>query len=277
MRALTIKEVQEISVNILAYIDDVCRKNDIQYTIYYGSLIGAERHKGYVPWDDDLDIVMTRSNYERLTTLLIDQNEYLFLSPRITKNYRYTYSKLVDKTTKAVSSQYFNSEDENMGVFVDIFPIDGFPDTTEERRKFGDECELYRSNMIFTLNNSYAISHSFLKAMGKRILYYPRYRKLLKKGNANYWRQKYEQLTKKYPVEESKYCGYMEFINEHWGVFPTSWFDEYEDIEFEGHQFMAIKERTKFLELRYGDYMQLPPETERVTHHPYQFYQREDS
>ncbi len=66
----------------------------------------------------------------------------------------------------------------------------------------------------------------------------------------------------------------MEFINEVWGVFPIEWFEHYEDVEFEGHKFKAIRDRKKFLELRYGDYMKLPPKEERISHHPYKFYEK---
>lgn len=105
-------------------------------------------------------------------------------------------------------------------------------------------------------------------------MHYPKYKKLLKTGNSNYWRKKYEELAVKYPINESEYCGYLEFIDIYWGIFPTKWFEEYEDVIFEGHTFRAIKERDKFLTLRYDDYMKLPPENERVTHHPYDFYYR---
>lgn len=272
MKKLTNEDIQRISVDILVYIDKLCREHNIDYSIFYGSLIGVERHKGYIPWDDDLDIVLTRPNYERLLELLKKQEDYLLLSPENTENYRYAFAKLVDKHTKAVSKQYYNSEDENLGVYVDIFPIDGFPTDLKERKKFGELCELYRANMVFSLNHSYAISRSWLKAKAKRILYYPKYRKLLRQGDYNYWKNKYESLVTKYPFEEAEFCGYMEFINIYWGVFPTDWFKEYEDVEFEGHTFMAIKERDKFLTLRYDNYMELPPEEERVTHHPYDFY-----
>lgn len=272
MKKLTNEEIQKVSVDILVYIDKLCRENNIEYSIFYGSLIGVERHKGYIPWDDDLDIVLTRPNYVNLINLLKDQKEYILLSPENTANYRYTFAKLIDKNTTVISKQYYNSEDENMGVFVDIFPIDGFPSDLEERKKIGDLCELYRSNMLFSLNQSYAISRSWWKAKAKRVLYYPKYKKLLKQGDFNYWKEKYESLVTKYPFEEAEYCGYMEFIDIYWGVFPTEWFKHYEDVEFEGHTFRAIRDRKEFLSLRYDDYMQLPPESERVTHHPYDFY-----
>ncbi|MDT2827537.1 LicD family protein [Enterococcus viikkiensis] len=272
MKRLSARDIQNISVDILVYIDKLCRENSINYSIFYGSLIGVERHKGYIPWDDDLDIVMPRPDYQKLVSLLSKQNDYILLSPEISDNYRYAFAKLVDPSTKAISKQYYGSEDDNLGVYVDIFPIDGFPTNLDERKTFGDLCEQYRANMLMTLNNSYAISRSWMKAHLKRILLYPKYVKTLKKGNSKFWKNKYEEIVASYPFENAEYCGYMEFINEVWGVFPTEWFKHYEEVEFEGHKFLSIKDRDKFLTLRYGDYMQLPPEEERVTHHPYDFY-----
>ncbi len=81
MKKLTNEDIQRISVDILVYIDKLCREHNIDYSIFYGSLIGVERHKGYIPWDDDLDIVLTRPNYERLLELLKKQEDYLLLSP----------------------------------------------------------------------------------------------------------------------------------------------------------------------------------------------------
>lgn len=272
MIQLKARDIQEISVEILIYIDKLCRANNINYSIFYGSLIGVERHKGYIPWDDDLDIVMPRPDYQKLLCLLAKQDDYILLSPETSDNYRYAFAKLVDPRTKAISKQYYGSEDVNLGVYVDIFPIDGFPTDLDERKKFGDLCEQYRANMLMTLNNSYAISRSWIKAKLKRILLYPKYKKVLRIGNYDYWKNKYERIVTSYPFEEADFCGYMEFIDEVWGVFPTDWFKHYEEVEFEGHKFFSIKDRQKFLTLRYGNYMEMPPEEERVTHHPYNFY-----
>ena len=76
MRELKIKDIQRISVEILVYIDQICRENQIEYSLFYGSLIGSERHQGYIPWDDDLDIILTRPNYERLIQLLKNDDSY---------------------------------------------------------------------------------------------------------------------------------------------------------------------------------------------------------
>ncbi|MBO0468647.1 LicD family protein [Enterococcus plantarum] len=272
MKELSIKEIQDVSVEILVHIDDICRKNDIDYSIYYGSLIGSERHQGYIPWDDDLDIVLTRPNYDRLIKLLANDETYLLLSLETREKYRYPFAKLVDKRTCVKTTQFYHSEDPDLGVFVDIFPIDGFPLDDSVRKAFGEKCSLYFDNMIGTLNASYAISKTRWKAYGKRILHYPKHRKLMKQGDYKHWKKLLMGEMSKYPIAETPICGYIEFVDEEWGVFPTEWFEHYEDVQFAGKTVRAIKDREKFLTLRYDDYMQLPPESERVTHHPYTFY-----
>ncbi|NTM34144.1 LicD family protein [Enterococcus faecium] len=274
MKKLTMIEVQQRAVNILMYIDKICRKNELKYTIFYGSLIGVERHKGFIPWDDDIDIVMPRPDYNKLIDLLKTDENYTLLAFETRTHYRYPFAKLIDPNTIAKTKQYFGGEDPGLGVFVDIFPIDGIPDTEKEREKLREITEQYRLNLMDTFKWCYARSFYFSKALIKLIMRYPYHRKLLKEGNDRYWRDKYQEMAKSIPFGETKTCGYMEWIHINWGVFPTEWFHEFEDVEFEGHKVMAIKDRKKFLKLRYGNYMEMPPEKERVTHHPYDFYEK---
>ncbi|OQO70923.1 lipopolysaccharide cholinephosphotransferase [Enterococcus villorum] len=274
MRKLTMAEVQKKAVDILVYIDKICRENNLKYTIFYGSLIGVERHRGFIPWDDDIDIVMPRPDYEELMELLKHDSNYKLLSFETRENFRYPFAKVVDPQTVAKTKQFFSGEEEDLGVFVDVFPIDGIPDSKEERQVLREETETYRLNLMDTLGLSYARSFNVAKAMIKLVVRYPHHKKLMKIGNNVYWQNKYQEAAKKIALDETQTCGYLEWIHIHWGVFPTQWFESYEDVEFEGHKVMAIKNRRDFLTLRYGDYMTMPPENERITHHPYDFYEK---
>lgn len=274
MRELAMHEVQRISTEILVYIDKICRENKLNYSIFYGSLIGVERHKGFIPWDDDIDIVMLRDDYEKLLSILSNEKKYTLLSSKTREQYRYTFAKLVDPSTVAKSKQYFGCEDKDLGVFVDIFPIDIIPEVENERKSFQLQSETYRKNMMDTLNLAYARSYSLWKSLVKLVFRLPHHLKLKKIGNASYWHNKYEENAQKYRFSNTGFCGYLEFIHIHWGVFPSKWFSEFENVEFEGHQVMAIKERKAFLTLRYDNYMKMPPVEERTTHHPYTFYEK---
>lgn len=274
MRELTMAEVQKKAVDILVYIDKICRENNLKYTIFYGSLIGVERHQGFIPWDDDIDIVMPRPDYEELLLILKNDTNYKLLSFETRENFRYPFAKVIDPKTVAKTKQFFSGEEPDLGVFVDIFPIDGIPDSATERQALRETTENYRLNLMDTLGLAYARSFDFLKAIVKLVVRYPHHKKLLKIGDNVYWQKKYQEAAKKIRFGDTDTCGYLEWIHIDWGVFPTQWFTEYEDVEFEGHKVMAIKNRGDFLTLRYGDYMTMPLENERVTHHPYNFYEK---
>ncbi len=274
LATIQLAEVQRRTIDILVYVDQVCREHHLKYTIYYGTLIGLERHQGFIPWDDDIDIVMRRPDYERLLAILAKASRYQLLSMNNRPHFRYPFAKLVDKQTRLVTKQLYAPEDPLMGVFLDIFPLDGLPSDEAKRLAFYHETEQDRLNMMDTVApGSYARSFTPWKAVIKRVTGYPRFRKVRAQGDDDYWRKAYQAAAVRYPITTAKYCGYLEWISHDWGVFPTSWFDDdqYEDVQFAGHTIMAIAHRVDFLHLRFGDYMQLPPEAERVTHHPYEF------
>lgn len=272
MKELKLDEIKEKALEILMYIHDICEKNQLRYSIYYGTLLGAVRHGGYIPWDDDIDIVMPRNDYDRLIDILKKKDEYLLLDHQTREHCRYTFAKLVDKNTLAKSSQHFGGEDPDFGVFIDIFPLDGVPEDTSERLSFWKECETYRLNILDTLGYTYARSYSIVKSLGKLVVRYPYHKHLLKQGDDVFWRERYETVARRYPFNESKSCGFLETMNHDWGLFPVEWFDEFELVNFEGMQVRSIKAKEAFLKTRYGNYMELPPEKDRVTHHPYKFY-----
>lgn len=127
MKKLTLDEVKKIQLEILAYIDSFCKKNNISYFINYGTLLGAVRHKGFIPWDDDIDISMDRKYYNMfIEKFNQDSSKYKILSLDTDKAYFNNFIKVVDTTTKIVDNR--NYKTFSCGVFVDIFPMDKFND-----------------------------------------------------------------------------------------------------------------------------------------------------
>ena len=127
MKKLTLDEVKKIQLEILAYIDSFCKKNNISYFINYGTLLGAVRHKGFIPWDDDIDISMDREHYNMfIEKFNQDSSKYKILSLDTDKAYFNNFIKVVDTTTKIVDNR--NYKTFSCGVFVDIFPMDKFND-----------------------------------------------------------------------------------------------------------------------------------------------------
>lgn len=127
----TIKKVWYTELEELQEFDRICKKYNLRYVVFYGTLLGAVRHKGYIPWDDDIDVVMPRTDYNRF--LDIAQNElpkHLFLQNAYTDNWIITYSKIRNSNTSAIED-YLKDIDMNHGIFLDVFPMDVAPDTND--------------------------------------------------------------------------------------------------------------------------------------------------
>ena len=133
MKEITQTEQKEILLDMLKYVDEICKKNNIKYFLYGGTLIGAIRHKGFIPWDDDLDICVPYKDYRKLITLLKQDNKYNVHNPYDNEDYYYFFTKLTDKRTILIEDNYNRIKD--MGVFLDIFPFYHLPDSIEEYNK----------------------------------------------------------------------------------------------------------------------------------------------
>ena len=128
MKQLTIEDAKQIELEILDYIDTLCKKHNINYIINYGTLIGAVRHQGFIPWDDDIDLSMPREDYQRFITIFQkEKSKYKLLSLETDKNYFNNFIKITDSTTKIIDTR--NTKTYDSGVFIDIFPMDRFDDS----------------------------------------------------------------------------------------------------------------------------------------------------
>ena len=125
---LTVDELKNYELNILKFIDYVCKKYDIKYFVNYGTLLGSVRHKGFIPWDDDIDISMYREDYERFQKAVIeeDNERYGILSKDNSEWYFQNFFVVIDKYTLLEDNVKRNRRDSN--IFVDVFPIDRFND-----------------------------------------------------------------------------------------------------------------------------------------------------
>ena len=140
MRQLTLKELQQLSLEILKDVADFCEKNGIRYSLGYGTLLGAVRHKGFIPWDDDVDLMMLREDYEKFRTIY-KSDKYTFFDSRNTPDCYIAFGRVCDtERTLAASSIPWVRKD--VGVWIDIFPIDRVPDDIETFRRLYDSLYL---------------------------------------------------------------------------------------------------------------------------------------
>ncbi len=249
MELLTAEQVKAKEVEILDYIVGVCQKHSLRYYLSYGSLLGAVRHKGFIPWDDDIDISMPRSDYERLLKVMLHHPDRRFvtLTPKA-KGYPYHYAKVVDLSTRLVEENF--DDFAGNGLWVDIFPLDGVNTTAPTLQK-----------KLAKYFNSCRASATF---------------KCCPPGNKPWkWRvckwigtHTFALLTdwcsRIKPFDGAKYVAHMPTALQN--IFPRRIFDKVVEVEFEGKRYAAPAAYDEYLTILYADYMQLPPEDQRVSH-----------
>ena len=125
LKKIEIDEMKEYLLGILQEFDKLCQENQMRYSIAYGTLLGAVRHKGFIPWDDDVDVVMPREDYEKLLSIKYKTKKYEVKSYRYSEDYYYEFSKMIDRDTLVLEKYRC---DANMGIFIDIFPMDYLED-----------------------------------------------------------------------------------------------------------------------------------------------------
>ena len=259
-RLLTTDESKAVQLDILNRIDAFCKAHGIRYSLAYGTVIGAVRHKGFIPWDDDIDLMMPRPDYDRFVREFSDDRLYLTdLAER--DDCVETFLKVCRKGTAMVDRNFGR---EIWGVNVDVFPIDGAPSEGLEthyaaldalREKAFRLCPYYKSvpRGRFALMVKYAL---------KRL----RYPSL---SSFKSLKKKLVDAQKALPYDSSDIVG-IYFAAEKTRTFlEKRVYDGIGSLPFEGREYPCVKDFDRYLTRLYGDYMQLPPEEKRVSHHSY--------
>ncbi|EOS35241.1 hypothetical protein C808_05020 [Lachnospiraceae bacterium M18-1] len=252
-----LRKLQLIELELLIEFDRICRKNNIRYTLTGGTLLGAVRHGGFIPWDDDADVSMLRQEYEKFKRVCEKElnEKYCFQDMQSTQGYRWGYGKLRKKDTL-----FLREHQEHMpysqGVFIDIFPRDGVPNGVIKRKVHKFYCYCIRKCLwsevgkVADERRIMRIWFRFLNfALGSKI--YELYANLVRKSNS-----KPTILVRSltFPIPNGK-DGY-----------PRKWYEENTELEFEGHRFMVNRQYKAWLKQEFGDYMKLPPPEKRKIH-----------
>lgn len=256
------KEYKKILLNILICIDKYCKDNEIQYFLYYGSLLGAIRHKGFIPWDDDIDIVIKRKDYAKFISGFQKEKRENYLrvfSLENEKSYCYPFAKVVDTRTVAYEN---GSNEKGLGIYVDVFPLDFCGNSGKEHSYFFNKIcffKVLRDIKIICLSKSRKLWKNIILLIGK-IVIAPLPLKKISRG--------IDVFAKKYSLEPTDYC--VEAVNITYGkkeIMPSKWFEKVIDMPFEGHKFSIPADYNKILKNLYGDYLIYPPVEQRQPKH----------
>ena len=244
-------------LDILKDVADFCDENNIRYYLSSGTLIGAIRHKGFIPWDDDVDIDIPRPDYDRFIDLYQKKGKYSICTP-LDKNSIYFYVKVYDNRTLKYESGINYSKYKPLGVDIDVFPIDGQPD---EKHFETFKMQTNFRNKIF----SYFVSaNSDLK--GKNI------KSMLKIFvcrivGKNYFCKLYINSAMQYSFENSSLVGFISPYSRYSNRHRKEVYQDRVKVQFEDGLFWAPIGYDEYLRNIYGNYMQLPPIEQQQTHH----------
>ena len=265
MREIGEKELKEIQLEILEFVDDFCKRHHIKYFLTGGTLIGAVRHKGYIPWDDDIDLCMLREDYDRFLQLFIDENDKTFkvYSYSIIKKCPFPFAKVANNKTilrENILTPY------EIGVNIDIFPLDTIPVEKRSQRILYKKFDLYFGMLQLKellWSNKRKISKNLIVLISRFLLKVVPHSYILKKICEN---------AIIYKNIESPLCGDLV-----WGygireITKKENFIKSIEWEFEGRKYPIPIGYDSYLRGVYGDYMKLPPEDKRISHHEFEAY-----
>ena len=248
MIKLSYDEIKEREVNILNYIKDVCNKNNLKYYLYSGTLAGAVKYNDFLPNDDDIDIVLSRPDYERLLVILKKCKKYKLLTPYNNSNYYYPFAKLVDKKTSLREKSRLKISD--LGIYVDIFPMDGLP-------KYFKKTYLFKMRVYKKLLLTKMLSKPEVKSI-KHIYFLLKYymfmfiNYLFRNRKDNYFALLIDKKSKKYKYDSSKYISLVCYGSRNNNYILKSDFEKQSEYLFCGNYYTSIEDSSMLLDRIYG-------------------------
>ena len=261
---LTPEECKKRLLEVLNAFDTFCKKNDISYYMMWGTLLGTVRHKGFIPWDDDIDVGVPRKDYERLIEISKEQNEeFDFLCYEKDEDYPIYFGKFSDKATE-IENKYVRSI-KGLGLYVDVFPIDEISINPEEGGKITKK--LLRLEYLQNLSSmkKFWPASGFFKSIAKYVLYV--YGKI--RGHKCWEKKRRKYIASLTDGRKGSCKDY--YLCANW-IVKRQWFNSSVELPFEGYSFSCPEGYEEFLTARYGDYMKLPPLETRVSQHDYKAF-----
>lgn len=266
-KQLNLEQIKQEELSILSFIDSLCRKHDIRYCLAYGTLLGAVRHQGFIPWDDDIDICMPRPDYERFLQIWDKEinnkkTSFKLFSPQTNEAYYYEYAKIISSNTICKINQPLE-EIKGTGVWIDIFPLDGVPNYFFIHFW---KLRILRGLRSLSVYTSVPKVNS-IKSLCIYILW-----KTIKKIGWKFFQKRVISLSQHYKYNESNYVSVSVLAENIKHKYNKELFENTTEVTFEAKKFYSPKDYHSYLKTTYGDYMQLPSEEKRISNHSFEAY-----
>lgn len=257
-------ELQQRLLEMLKWFHTFCIDNNLRYYALGGTLLGAVRHNGFIPWDDDIDVGMPREDYNKLIELMKKENSrYILEAPLQNKDYVYGFCKIFDTTTTLIENNRYKTR---RGIYIDIFPLDGAGDTKEEAVSILHRQSRKRSFIwaqICPINSKRSLFKNLIAACSRLI---PPF--------IYGWRKATKQWIKDCELraydENIMVCNMFGNWGEH-EISEREWFGVPKLYKFENLAIFGPSDADKYLTAMYGDYLQLPPKEKQISHHDFIF------
>lgn len=247
----TVRELQLALLEMAVAIDEICRKYKIQYSLSSGTILGAVRHGGFIPWDDDLDIMLVRGEYERFLQIPDEEfKRYGFTIQRaFTEEWPMFFSKVRKDGTTFIEKYPNKLKGSHQGIYIDIFPVDNLYDSVLMAHIQWNAFHILAAKCLekrgyYTNSLSKKIAMLIARISPEKILVY-------------FVEARRQKQSKNVHI----FMGAS--VERDVSIYPRSMFEEYTEIIFEGRKFSVVKDYENYLQISYGNYMKLPPEEER--------------
>lgn len=255
------EKLKSVQLELLDEFASFCKEHHLTFYLFGGTLLGALRHGGFIPWDDDVDVCMPRKDYDRFCELYKETDIFFLQNTKTDRYYFYHFAKLMKKGT--LYREYFTQNiNAKKHIFIDIFPINGYPNKS-------NFLSLFHYNFwLFVLNKrSYPkcvcktrtikrnATYRVLTVLSWLLLWWAPFHLCAKMRN---------DFMKRHQFKRSPNCIVGTNLRK---IYSRDFFEGTSKVQFEGRTMPAMGEPSKYLTKMYGDYMQLPPENERTPHH----------